>query len=104
VSKENCIKKYGKEIGLKFWNEYCAYEAYAGNSLMWFTDKYGQEEGTKKYKELCEKKLFIGRTYSKVSQELFKKIDDAMGEAAKESRWEEKNFEFELKILESDGI
>ena len=38
-TKENFIKRYGKEDGIRRWNNYCAYESYAGSSLMWFIDK-----------------------------------------------------------------
>jgi hypothetical protein len=49
VTKENLIKKWGKEIGLEKWNRYCSQQAYT-NKLEYFIEKYGKEKGEKKYK------------------------------------------------------
>lgn len=95
-TRENFIKRYGRKIGIKRWNEYCAHESYAGTSLTWFIEKYGKELGTKKYDEICAKKLTYKHCYSKISQELFRSIDAKLGQVANESRWEEKNHELEL--------
>lgn len=51
-TKENYVKRYGKVDGLRRWNEYCAYETYAGNSLLWFINKLGNVEGKKKFEEV----------------------------------------------------
>lgn len=95
-TKENFIKRYGFTLGTKRWNEYCAYESYAGSSLKWFIDKYGEETGRSKYDEICASKIGFAGGYSKMSQELFAKIDSKLGDYAKESRWAEKNHEFEI--------
>lgn len=95
-TKENFIKRYGYALGVKRWNEYCAYESYAGTSLTWFIDKYGQEDGVKKYNEIQASKTTFKRGYSFISQGLFRAIDEELGNYAKESRWEEKNHEFEV--------
>lgn len=103
-TKDNFIKRYGEEDGVKRWNEYCAKESYAGNKLEYFIEKYGEEAGTLKYKQVCKNKAitlenmikkygsikglqkfeeFINKTfiklrstktYSKVSQKLFNTI------------------------------
>ena len=53
VSKKNCIKKYGKDVGERFFNAYCDRQAYAGNTIEYFIEKYGKDEGEKKYNEVC---------------------------------------------------
>ena len=95
ISQENCIQKYGKEKGQRFFDHYCAVQAYAGSSLLWFIDKYGEEEGKRKYKEICEKKE-ASKSYSFVSQEMFEAIDKKLGVVALPSRWEKKNHEYEI--------
>lgn len=95
-TKENFIKRYGYTLGIQRWEEYCAYESYAGTSLTWFTDKYGIEEGTKRYNEVQASKTTFKRGYSFISQDLFRAIDERLGDLAKDSRWEEKNHEFEV--------
>ena len=102
-TKDNFIKRYGEEDGLKRWNEYCAKEAYVGNSLLYFIEKYGEEMGTLKYKQLINKKSFLCKTYSDISQQLFKALDKKLGKFAKLSRWEKKNFEYEL-FINQDNI
>lgn len=49
ITKENMIKKYGEEEGLKKWEIYRYKQSYS-NTLPYFIEKYGEEEGTKKYK------------------------------------------------------
>ena len=99
-TKENFIKRYGENEGTRRWNNYCAYESYAGSSLMWFINKYGEEEGKQKYNEICLKKE-SSKSYSYVSQTLFKSIDEKLGDFAIKSRWEQKNHEYEI-IAPSD--
>ena len=95
TTKENFILRYGEAEGIRRWDKYCAYEAYAGSSLLWFIDKYGEEEGKRKYKEICEKKE-ASKGYSFVSQEMFEAIDKKLGIVALPSRWEKKNHEYEI--------
>ena len=94
-TKENFIKRYGEEDGIRRWNNYCAYESYAGSSLMWFIDKYGNEIGKQKYNEISAKKE-KSKAYSYISQDLFKAIDEKLGDYAATSRWEQKNHEYEI--------
>ena len=103
-TEENFIKRYGEDDGKKKWQEYCAYEAFAGNTLTYFVETYGKELGVKKYTEVCEKKMFLLKTYSNISQTLFQTIDKKLGSIGKESRWESKNFEYELYIEDENGI
>ena len=51
-TKENFIKRYGKEEGLKYWAEYCKHEAWAGCALDYFITKFGPIEGEKRYKDI----------------------------------------------------
>lgn len=95
VSKKNCIEKYGKDVGEKFFKQYCSQQSYAGVSLSYFVDKFGEIEGNKKYSEVCKKKMSF-KMYSNISQKMFKSIDSILGNYANNSRWEEKNHEFEL--------
>ena len=95
---ENFIKRYGQDDGTKRWNNYCAYESYAGNSLKWFIDKLGEYAGRKKYEQVCSSKEFAIKHYSEVSQKLFKELDTLLGEYGKKSRWETKNFEYEIYV------
>lgn len=103
-TEENFIRRYGKKAGKIRWKKYCAYEAYAGNTLTYFVEVYGKEVGLKKYAEVCEKKMFSLKTYSNISQKLFKLVDSKLGTAADESRWESKNFEYELYINAENDI
>lgn len=101
-TKENYFRRYGEVEGLRRWQEYCAHEAYAGNSMEWFIGKLGEEEGKKRYEETCRKKTQL-KCYSNISQRLFKEIDIVLGDFAKESRWELKNHELEV-FTEVDGM
>ena len=55
-TKENFIKRYGEELGLKYWEEYCNYEAWAGCALEYFIDKFGPIEGKKRYQDINKSK------------------------------------------------
>ena len=128
VTKENSIKKYGIENGSKLFNEYCEKQSYAGCKLEYFIEKYGKIEGERKYKEINKRKAitlenmihihghdkgleiyknWINKSissigYSKISQELFEKIDFKLGiEKSKNSYWYEKNGEFEIEVNEN---
>lgn len=122
-TKENFIKRYGKKAGLQKWKDYCKHEAYAGCKLEYFIEKYGEDEGRTQYLEVCSKKVstienFIKRygpvegkikfeaaqnkSYSKVSQILFNKIDNLLGEFATNSNYALKNFEKRLDINTKD--
>lgn len=96
-TKENFIKRYGEEEGVRRWESYCAYESYAGCTLIWFINKLGKEEGTKEYIRVCDAKLAM-KPYSDVSQKMFEEIDKVLGEYAIESYWAKKNYEFELRL------
>lgn len=49
-SKENFIKKYGEEEGIKRWETFRSKLAFS-NTLEFHTKKYGEEEGIRKYEE-----------------------------------------------------
>lgn len=126
VSKKNCIEKYGKNIGTKFFKDYCKKQVKAGNTIDYYVEKYGKVEGTKRYHIVCSQKslslhnferkygevegLKQYRAYisknsvgvSQVSQELFKKIDDALGDFANDSFFYLKNYEQEVVIKSTD--
>lgn len=129
VTKQNMILRYGEEDGLIRWKKYCDKQSYAGNKLEYFVDLYGESEGTEKYLEVCAKKCInlenfirkygehVGKdkfakvnnaAYSKISQELFKTLDDRLGEYAKSSKYETKNGEatiyLENRIIKPDYI
>ena len=101
-TKENFIKRYGKDLGTVKWDKHCAYESYAGNSLEWFITKYGEEEGNRIYLDVCNKRSLF-RAYSKRSQDLFRRIDAKLGNQSIDSRYFEKNYEFEV-FVNIDGI
>lgn len=122
VSKKNCIEKYGEDVGKKFFAAYCKVQVDAGNTLKYFIEKYGEIEGKKKYDDVCHQKpitltnfirkygqdegtkkykAYISRLsfgYSKISQELFEKIDDELGDFANNSFFFIKNYEAEVEI------
>jgi hypothetical protein len=100
VTLDNLIKRHGFDIGQQMWKSYCERQAYAGCKLDYFKEKYGNEEGEKKYNDLIKRKRLtydnfirkygendgalkwiayiqkISKTYSAVSQELFRIIDE----------------------------
>lgn len=68
-SKEKCIEKYGEEVGLRVWSE-------RQNKWMNTMDSKPEEEKL----EILKKKIFRNKVHSKNSQELFKSINEALGE------------------------
>lgn len=122
---KNFISRYGEEEGTKRWNEYCKQEAYAGNKIEYFINKYGEEAGRKKYAEVCDKKgitleHFIERygeseglarwkeylssksAYSRVSQELFQKLDNTDKLLKDNSQYAIKNGELRINVLDKE--
>lgn len=95
-TKENFIKRYGKEMGCNKWKEYCERQAYTntkdylgekyeeickakGPSLKNFQKRYGEELGYIKFNDFFNN---LKPFYSKISQELFNEIikwDDFKG-------------------------
>lgn len=78
MTKELCIKRHGKEDGIKIWNNYCEQQRYT-NSLEYYQEKYGKEEGKIKWQN--NRKIFINagldssaNVISNISQELFNNI------------------------------
>lgn len=57
ITSENMIKKYGREIGLQKYEDYCNKQSTAGVSLEYFINKYGKELGEIAYYELNLKKV-----------------------------------------------
>ena len=103
-TKKNFIKRYGDDLGLKKWNEYCEIESYVGCKLEYFVEKYGPDIGSKKYLEVNKQKYqclenfirkygeeegkkrwskYSKKPYSLISQNLFRAIDEKIGEYAK---------------------
>jgi len=56
VTKENLIKRHGKEKGLKIWNEYRERQSFTGCKKEYFIEKYGEKTGTEMYESINEKK------------------------------------------------
>lgn len=101
-TRENMIKRYGETVGTQKWEAYVSIQQYAGSSEQYFIDKLGEEEGRKKWREINQMKSHSISTYilrygeelgkkeyfkwveqlnkkvffSRVSQDLFKDIDD----------------------------
>lgn len=99
VTREHLVERHGVEVGERMWREYCDRQSYAGCKLEYFIEKYGEEEGRAKYVSVNKMKVlsyenfvrkygkdegerrwnaFVEdskRQYSKISQELFEKID-----------------------------
>lgn len=55
VTKENLIKKHGKEKGIEIWINYLGRQEYT-NSLKYYIEKYGEENGVVKWKEYNKSK------------------------------------------------
>ena len=123
-TKKNFISRYGKELGEAKWKQYCDHEAYAGCALEYFVDTYGEKTGRAKYLELCAKKAltlenFISKygmdegkrrfghlknkSYSEVSQALFLRIDEQLGDLSLDSRYATKNAEEVINLFFDDG-
>ena len=68
-SKEKCIERYGEEEGLKIWS---------ARQEKWMATMDSKSEEEKL--EILKKKIFHNKVYSENSQELFKKINEALGE------------------------
>ena len=78
ITKQLCIKRYGKELGEQKWKEYCEKQRYTC-SLEYFIKEYGEEIGNQKYKEFSIKRALSGQsgqkiTVSKISQHLFNNL------------------------------
>lgn len=101
MTKELCIKRHGKEDGIKMWNNYCEQQRYT-NSLEYFIKKYGKEKGIKKYDIFAQKRIepFLNQENSKstsrVSQDLFKKLEKYLP-PDDEIYFFDKNNEYEVK-------
>lgn len=100
VTLENLIRKHGKEKGNQMWQSYCdkqrvtkswdyLVETYGiekarqinkskALTLENFINKYGEDEGTQRYNELVKKKELSTFTYSKISQQIFNKLDEIL--------------------------
>lgn len=56
VTVDNMINRYGEELGIKKWKEYCKLQSYVGTSLGYFIDKYGDDIGKLEYDRVCKDK------------------------------------------------
>jgi len=123
-TKENFIKRYGEVLGETKWKQYCEHESYAGCTLEYFIDMYGENTGRAKYLELCARKAltlqnFISKygldegksrfeklqnkSYSDVSQSMFLKIDEILGNFATDSKYATKNAEEVINLFFDNG-
>ncbi len=62
VTKENLIKKYGKDIGVQRWNEYLQKQHHT-KTLDYLIEKYGKEKGLVEYKRICSEKLLTKENF-----------------------------------------
>lgn len=62
ITKENLIKKYGKDIGIQRWNEYLQKQRYT-KTLDYYVEKYGKEKGLTEYKRVCSEKLLTKENF-----------------------------------------
>ena len=62
VTKENLVKKYGKDIGIHRWNEYLQKQHYS-KTLDYLIEKYGEEKGLEEYKRICREKLLTKENF-----------------------------------------
>lgn len=106
-TKSNFIKRYGNELGLKKWNDYCELESYAGCKLEYFIEKFG-EHGRDIYLEVNRKKVqtlenyiriygviegktkfeeYCNKQYSNVSKTMFDIIQTRLGDFAIGSKY-----------------
>ena len=58
-TKELFIKRHGKEVGTKMWEEYCERQRYT-TSLEYFIKEYGEEDGYKKYMSFDLQRVSFG--------------------------------------------
>ncbi len=78
----NLIKKYGKEMGTKKYNEW-TYKQKNKNSIKYYIDKYGYDEGTEKWFKKNDK---ISLANSKIEKSLRKDFEKYCIEVNKFSR------------------
>ena len=65
MTSANCIKRYGRKLGLQLWNEYCDRQRYT-TTLEYFVEEYGLEDGTQKYNDFCVGRMFGSNSQSKI--------------------------------------
>lgn len=116
ITLENCITRYGDELGTKQYYEYVAKQSYS-KTLEYNIEKYGLKEGTVRYKSACSKKGatienytrlygpvdaenklidFFSKTassqfYSQASQVMCWHLDNMFPDLAKSSMFQEKS-------------
>lgn len=104
VTLENFIRRYGKNEGIKKFDEYRIKQKDLGCSLSYFIEKYGEEEGQKVYLDICKRKSHnlesyiykygkddgiikydeflrktsVNRTYSKMSQKFLWSLSEVL--------------------------
>jgi G:T-mismatch repair DNA endonuclease (very short patch repair protein) len=66
ITKETMVKKYGKTIGIKKYNDYCEKQRTAGISEDYFVTKLGELEGKKKYLEVSKSKAHNLENYTRL--------------------------------------
>jgi predicted nucleic acid-binding Zn-ribbon protein len=65
MTAANCIKRYGRKIGLQLWDEYCDRQRYT-TTLEYFVEEYGLANGTQKYNDFCVGRMFGTNSQSKI--------------------------------------
>lgn len=121
-TKENFIKRYGKDLGKNRWDEYCRLESYAGCKLEYFINKLGEDEGKKAYLEINKKKAqtlenciriygdiqgkikyeeYCNRQYSNLSKRFFDSIQMILGDFGVGAKYGD--FECPINLCFEDG-
>ncbi len=94
TSLKSFIKRYGAEKGNEKYNEYTKKISYI-NSKDGYIEKYGESIGKKKYQDLILKRNNFNDKYSKISQELFWSIYNHLTDQQKnDCYFAEKNKEY----------
>ena len=68
-TKELFIKRYGEEVGIKKWDEYCERQRYT-TSLEYFIKEYGEKSGKEKYEQFDHGRTTFGGA-SKIADNFF---------------------------------
>ena len=80
-TRDNFIKRYGKNTGERKWNEYCKLQSYAGSSKEYYQEMYGDIKGLEMWDDLCRRKsntlsTFIDRYGAEEGTKRFQSYND----------------------------
>ena len=81
-TKELFIKRYGEEVGIKKWDDYCERQRYT-TSLDYFIKEYGIKNGIEKYNKFCDARIDAGKRTSDRTQSTSKIADEFFSEIIK---------------------